>query len=84
MEPKLDEITKAVELLNKYGIETMIRENKPTIAAVPSKVFLKMFSNYEKALVSDCAFGDMYILKAVRNGVEYRTYAYGNEINKGA
>lgn len=84
MEPKLDEIAKAVKLLTDCGIETMLRgENKPTLASVPSVVFLKMFSEYEKGLV-ESAFGGLYILKAVHDGVEYRTYAYDYEINKGA
>lgn len=81
MEPKLDEIEKAVALLTDYGIDTMLRENEPTLANLPSEVFLKMFSEYEKGLVSE--YADMYILKAVRNGIEYRAYAYEYQL-KGA
>ena len=84
MEPKLDEIAKAVKFLTDCGIDTMLRENKPTIASMPSKVFLKMFSTYEKTFLSDSPFGFVVMLKTVHNGIEYRTYAYLYEINKGA
>ena len=79
----LEEITKAVEFLTEHGVELMLREDEPTLAYVPIMVFLEMFSEYEKGLVSDSQFDDMYILKAVHNGVEYRAYAYEHEL-KGA